>query len=276
MKKLLLGSAALIAASAAPLAAQAQDISVTTGVDVVTDYVFRGVSLADTAVQPYVEVSSGAFTAGAWFSTGLGDTSLFAADEVDLYLGYSVPTEGAISLDFGVTYYHYPQFGSLFSTSGSLDDDFRDADALDDVGDILGLDEDDIDGAFEDLVSGTYEVSASVGFDSVLSPSVTAYYDLTLEALTLEGGISHSVPVSDKTSFDLGATVGLVSVDGDGDYEYGQLSASLGYAFTDAVSGYVGANYALSSEDTLGFKKTLLGDPKDNLLFFGAGVSAGF
>jgi hypothetical protein len=59
-------------------------------------------------------------------------------------------------------------------------------------------------------------------------------------------------------------------------YEYGSASASLGYAFTDAVSAYVGANYALSSEDTLNYKKILQGDAKDNLLYFGAGIAAGF
>lgn len=243
MKKLLLGTAALLTAAAAPMAAQAGDVSVSTSIDYVTDYVFRGVSLADTAIQPGVEVSAGDFTVGAWFSTGVGDTSILAGDEVDLYASYSFALSDTISTDVGVTYYHYPQGGSLFSTN---------------------------DGG-----SGTYEVFASVGFDTALSPSVSAYYDLTLEAFTLEGGVGHSIPAGDKTSVDLGATVGLV--DGDGfSYEYGSASASLGYAFTDAVSAYVGANYAMSSEDTLNYKKILQGDAKDNLLYFGAGIAAGF
>ena len=243
MKKLLLGSAALLAASATPFAAHAGDISVSTSVDYVTDYVFRGVSLADSAIQPGVEVAAGDFTVGAWFSTGVGDTSIFAGDEVDLYASYSFALSDTISTDVGVTYYHYPQGGSLFETEGG--------------------------GA------GTYEVFASLGFDAPLAPSATVYYDLTLEALTLEGGVSHSFPAGDKSSVDLGATVGLV--DGDGfSYEYGSASASLGYAFTDDVSAYVGANYALSSEQTLNYKKILQGNAKDNLLFFGVGVAAGF
>ena len=78
-----------------------------------------------------------------------------------------------------------------------------------------------------------------------MSPSASAYYDLTLEAFTLEGGVSHSIPAGDKTSFDLGATLGLV--DGDGfSYEYGSASASLGYSLTDDVSVYLGATYALN------------------------------
>lgn len=243
MKKLLLAPAICTLLTALPMAAQAGDVSVSTSIDYVTDYVFRGVSLADTAIQPGVEVSAGDFTVGAWFSTGVGDTSILAGDEVDLYASYSFALSDTISTDVGITYYHYPQGGSLFSTN---------------------------DGG-----SGTYEVFASVGFDTTLAPSVSAYYDLTLEAFTLEGGVSHSFPAGDKTSFDLGAAVGLV--DGDGfSYEYGSASASLGYAFTDAVSAYVGANYALSSEDSLNYKKILQGDGEDNLLFFGAGIAAGF
>ena len=243
MKKLLLGSVSLMMAATTPMAAQAQDVSVSTSIDYVTDYVFRGVSLADTAIQPGVEVAVGDFTVGAWFSTGVGDTSILAGDEVDLYASYSFALSDTISTDVGITYYHYPQGGSLFSTN---------------------------DGG-----SGTYEVFASLGFDTALAPSVSAYYDFTLEAFTIEGGVGHSFPAGDKSSFDLGATVGLV--DGDGfSYEYGSASASLGYAFTDAVSAYVGANFALSSEDSLNYKKILQGDGKDSLLFFGAGIAAGF
>lgn len=243
MRKLLLGTASLMIAVTAPMAAQAQDVSVSTSIDLVSDYVFRGVSLADTAIQPGVEVAVGDFTVGAWFSTGFGETSILAGDEVDLYASYSFALSDTISTDVGVTYYHYPQGGSLFSTN---------------------------DGG-----SGTYEVFASVGFDTTLSPSATVYYDLTLEALTLEGGIGHSIATGDKTSLDLGANVGLV--DGDGfSYEYGSASASVGYAFTDAVSTYVGVNYALSSEDTLDFKKILQGGGESDLFWAGVGVAAGF
>ena len=243
MKKYCLAASAAILSSLASAAVQAGDVSVSTSIDYVTDYVFRGVSLADTAIQPGVEFATGAFTTGAWFSTGVGDTSIFAGDEIDLYASYSFALSDNISADIGGTYYHYPQSGSLFSTNGGG--------------------------------SGTYEIFASVGFDAALSPSASIYYDLTLESLTLEGGVEYSFPVSSKTNFDLGLTAGLV--DGDGfSYEYGQASAGLSYAFTDAVSAYVGANYALSSDNTLNYKKILAGTPKDNLLFFGTGISAGF
>lgn len=243
MKKSSTVLAVLAAFAAAPSTAYAQDVSVTTGVDIVSDYVFRGVSLADTAIQPYVEASVGSFTFGAWASTGFGDTSIAAGDEIDLYASYSFAATDTISLDAGVTYYHYPQGGSLFETQGG--------------------------GA------GTYEVSLAASFDTTLSPTIAAFYDLTLEAFTVEAGIGHSIPMSDKTSFDLGATVGLV--DGDGfSYEYGSASASVAYALSDNTSAYVGGNVAFNSEDALNFSKTLAGDPKDSLIWFGAGISAGF
>lgn len=237
--------AILVTMGAAPTTAFAQDVSVSTGVDLVSEYVFRGVSLADTAIQPYVEASVGSLTFGAWASTGVGDTSVVAGDEIDLYASYNFAASDTVSLDAGVTYYHYPQGGSLFETEGG--------------------------GA------GSYEVSLGASFDVIAAPSITAYYDFTLEAFTLEGGIGHSfaIPDYDKASFDVGLTAGLV--DGDGfSYEYGTASASLGYALTDTTSTYIGANYTINSEDALGFSSAIEGNPKDNLFWAGVGISSGF
>ncbi len=245
MKHLTLAAALLCATAMAPAAyAEDAELSVSTGVDFVSQYVFRGVSLADDAVQPYVEASYGNFTVGGWFSTGIGANSIVAGDEFDLYAGYSVPLDSSISLDLGATYYHYPQGGDFFETKNG--------------------------GA------GSYEVSAAVGFGEVpLAPTVAAYYDFTLEAFTLEGGVGHSVEIGDAQSLDLGLTVGLV--DGDGfSYEYGQASAAVSHAFTDDVSAYIGANFALNSEDALDFDSIINGDPKGSMFWLGTGISAGF
>jgi uncharacterized protein (TIGR02001 family) len=245
MKHFTLAAALLCATAMAPAAyAEDAELSVSTGVDFVSQYVFRGVSLADDAVQPYVEASYGNFTVGGWFSTGIGANSIVAGDEFDLYAGYSVPLDSSISLDLGATYYHYPQGGDFFETKNG--------------------------GA------GSYEVSAAVGFGEVpLAPTVAAYYDFTLEAFTLEGGVGHSVEIGDAQSLDLGLTVGLV--DGDGfSYEYGQASAAVSHAFTDDVSAYIGANFALNSEDALDFDSIINGDPKGSMFWLGTGISAGF
>ena len=245
MKHFTLVATLLCATAIAPATyAQDAELSVSTGVDFVSQYVFRGVSLADDAVQPYVEASYGNFTVGGWFSTAIGANSVAAGDEFDLYVGYSVPLDSSISLDLGATYYHYPQGGDFFET--------------------------------KDGGAGTYEVSAAVGFgDVAFSPTVSAYYDLTLEAFTLEGGIGHSVPLGEAQSLDLGLAVGLV--DGDGfSYEWGTATAAVSHAFTEDVSAYIGANFALNSEDVLDFDSALNGDPKGSMFWLGTGISAGF
>jgi len=234
MKKFLLATATLAIASAAPMAAQAGDISVSTSIDYVSEYVFRGVSFESEAIQPGVEVGLGDFAVGVWASTGLGSDSLADTDEIDFYAGYSFGLTDIISGSVGGTWYHFPDGGD------------------------------------------TYEVSLGFALDTLLAPSVTGYYDFELEAFTLEGGLSHSLPVADKTSLDLGITAGLVDAGSGGSYEYGLASASLGYAFTDVVSSYVGVNYSLSSEDTLDFDPTIGAGTDNNLFWAGIGVAAGF
>jgi len=252
MKKFSFAAVLLAATAIAPTAfAQDSNISVSTGVDYVSEYVFRGTSFAGASVQPYAEASIGNFTVGGWFSTAIGEDSDIAGDEFDLYAGFSVPLEGSISLDLGATYYHFPQGGSFFETEGGN--------------------------------AGSYEVSASVGFGEVpLAPALTAYYDFTFEAFTLEGAVGHSFSVGESQSFDLGLTAGLVDVSG-GSYEWATASASLGHSFTDDVSAYIGANYSLSSIESLDFERTgsaAIGfgsttDSKDKF-WTGVGVSAGF
>jgi len=198
MKKYLSLAILLSGTAMAPLA-HADDLSVSVSVDYVSEYVFRGVSFARGAVQPGIEISKNGFTAGVWTSAAIGEASAVAADEIDVYAGYSWALSDVVSADVGATIYHFPDTdGSLF--------DFGDA--------------------------STFEVYGGLGFDVALAPSIYAYYDLDL----------------------LGLTAGLVTVDGPGDYEYGTLSASLGYGFTDDVSAYVGANYSLSSVDSLNFR----------------------
>jgi len=268
MKNLKLAAVLLCATAMAPTTSYAGDLSVSTGVDYVSEYVFRGTSFAGASVQPYAEASVGNFTVGGWFSTAIGELSSEAGDEFDLYVGYSVPLDSSISLDLGATYYHFPDAGSFFAT--------------------------------DDGAAGTYEVSASLGFGEVpLAPSVTAYYDFTLDAFTLEGSVGHSFEVGPQQSFDLGLTAGLV----EGDYEWATASASLGHSFTDDVSAYIGVNYSISSEDTLDFgefttlvaeldedgvavldadgeavflEETNFGATDDNKFWVGVGISAGF
>ncbi|NNC37302.1 MAG: hypothetical protein EX271_03450 [Acidimicrobiales bacterium] len=247
MKKLLLRTALLpLILIGSSTYAFADDVSLSVSADYVSEYVFRGVSYARGAIQPGLEVSTQGFTAGVWASLSTGDLADAAGDEVDVYAGYSWDVSDTVSADVGATVYHFPgSDGGLFDFGGA----------------------------------STFEVYAGLGFDAALSPSLYGYYDFDLEAFTVEGGISHSVPVAENTSLDLGLTAGLVTADGGGDYQYGTASASVGYGLSDAASVYVGANYSLSSEDTLRFKIDGNGDSftnTDNLFWFGFGFATGF
>ena len=245
MRKLLLGLPLLLATTAHAAEFGDTEVDVTVGIDYVTQYVFRGASLGGDSIQPYVELGFGNLTVGTWFSTGIGDTSAAAADEIDVYASYDFELSDLVSASAGITYFHYPQGGGFLGTDNGG--------------------------------TGSYEVSGGVALDTVLEPSATAYYDFTLEAFTAEFGVGHAISTGgDKGSFGLGLTGGLV--DGDGfSYEYAQASLGYDYAVTDAASVSAGAHYTVNSDKALDFGELARGGSGDAQLFWaGVGVSAGF
>jgi uncharacterized protein (TIGR02001 family) len=225
-------------------------ISVTVSTDYVSEYVFRDVTLAGSAFQPGAEISVGNFTAGVWASLASGEESAAFANEIDFYAGYAFPLSDIVSADVGATLYHYPQSGGIFDI-GSND-------------------------------ASTLEFYGGLSFDVPLAPAVTAFYDVNLEAFTVEAGVSHSYPLGPKTSFDLSGAAGLVSVNSGTDYQYGSLSASVAYSFTNTTSAYIGVNGGVSSEDTFADIKfdisnpASISAPDSSSVWFGIGISSGF
>jgi len=257
MKHLSTIAIALSMTAIAPSAfAQDDGINPSSSIASVSEYVFRGVSLGGASIQPSTEISTDfGITVGAWYSAGLGSDSSVQADEVDLYVSYAFPIEGPISAEVGGTYYHYPQFGSIFET--------------------------------EDGLAGSYEVYGSVGFNDVpLSPTATVYYDLTLENLTLEGSVGHSIDLPrEGWSTELGLTAGLVDSDQGTNYEWGTATVSLNKDVTESIDFYVSGNFTVNSEDnTLGFDREV--DPNtgfdfatvdsDTQFWFGTGLSVSY
>ncbi|MCW9708932.1 TorF family putative porin [Fodinibius salsisoli] len=102
---------ALLACSFSPQTANAQEVTVTPGVDLYSTYVWRGVAYSGPSIQPYVELGAGGFALGAWGSQGIdgsftdGSTGF---QEMDLYASYSFD----FGLSLGVTDYYYP--GTLY------------------------------------------------------------------------------------------------------------------------------------------------------------------
>ncbi len=87
---------------------KAQEVEVSTGVDLYSTYVFRGVAYSGPSWQPSIELSTGEFAIGAWGSQGYD-----GFQEMDLYAGYSFD----FGLYLGLTDYYYP--GSPFGDGDS-------------------------------------------------------------------------------------------------------------------------------------------------------------
>ncbi len=230
----------------------ASPTSFSVSADYVTEYVFRGTTLAGEAFQPGSELAFGDFTAGVWASIAVGEESVAFDDEIDIYASYSFAPSETISLDVGATLYHYPQSGGVLDIGTGAGD------------------------------ASTLEFFGSFGFDAPLEPSFTVYYDVNLEALTIEGVAGYSFPISSKTSFDVGAAAGHVVASGPGDYTYGTLSGGLSFAMNETSSFYVSANFGLSSDDTFAdidfdpANPFSVGPPQDNSFWIGIGFSSGF
>ncbi len=84
-----------------------------TGVDVYTNYIWRGTKLGTgPSVQPGIEFTAGGFTIGVW-----GDFDASGYSEVDPYISYSFP----FGLTLGVSDYYFPsqQLFDFSDTTGS-------------------------------------------------------------------------------------------------------------------------------------------------------------
>ncbi|MDQ8183991.1 hypothetical protein [Pelagicoccus sp. SDUM812002] len=93
--------------SAANITAQEVTYSVSYGVE--SEYVFRGVEIASESLQGSIEATYGDGYLGLWASEALDD---FGSDtsEFDLYGGWGYALNDDVTLDFGGTIYHYPDF----------------------------------------------------------------------------------------------------------------------------------------------------------------------
>ncbi|MCF3651185.1 TorF family putative porin [Synoicihabitans lomoniglobus] len=179
----------------------------------VSDYVFRGIKLASDSIQPSIEFASGDFYAGMWTSQPVTGS---IANEFDFYIGYGAALSDTWSLDFGATYYYYPE-----TPSG--------------------------DESFEPYVG----LSGDLG--GGLSASGYFYYDTELETSTMQGGLGYSAELSDSSTFDLAMDLGFVVASGGTDYTYYGLSGTFNYTLNDVASSYFGLVYAdsdLAGEDS--------------------------
>jgi len=145
-------------------------------------------------------------------------------NEFDFYGGLGFEVAEGIDMDVGGTLYYYPESGAG---------------------------------------SETFEIYAGFAFDSELSPAFYVFYDLDLEAFTIEGSAGHSFEMDDQSSVDVAGFFG--NVDGDGfSYSYYGVSADVVYSLGDTSAASVGIRYSDGSSN--------LADE----VYFGASVTTGF
>lgn len=100
--------------------AEAQEVTVSPGLDLYSTYVWRGVAYSGPSIQPYIELGVEGFALGAWGSQGIdGITSSNDVSngfqEMDLYASYSFD----FGLSIGVTDYYYPGAATPFFEENS-------------------------------------------------------------------------------------------------------------------------------------------------------------
>lgn len=206
MKKTAILLAALVSgASLVADEAPTSSYSITTDVTYTTRYVFRGIQYAEDAFQPSVKLTAGDFYAGIWASAPVDKGYEL---EIDYYAGYGFKLADGWTGDLGATLYSYP------GLNGGGDKTTFEP--------YLGF-----NGSFGSVTSGTY-----------------LYYDTTLEVFTAQQTLGYSIPIDDKTSLNILATVGHADPDAGESYTYYGLGATIPFKVSDKATITIGAQYA--------------------------------
>lgn len=204
-------------------------------VSVLSKYVWRGFELSKDSlvIQPSMTVAYKGFSANAW---GNVDTDLYSNDPTATTSNAWNESDFTLAYDWSM--------GSVDLTAGYI---------------YYGLD------GLED----TQEVFARAALNVLLTPTLSIYRDIDhAPAWYVTLGVSHSVPVTEKISLDLGAQIGYLVGDDANDYEEvdastwtgngntyselhdGLLTASMTFPLTEYISVTPVVNYSfpLSSQ----------------------------
>ncbi|MFW5894079.1 MAG: TorF family putative porin [Verrucomicrobiota bacterium] len=223
---------AAVSAVATARAGEAVPVEAELGLDVMNQYVWRGILVhEDTAFQPSFTVSSGGLSANVW--ADFSDEDLFDdVTEIDYTLSYGFSPSEAVDMELG--YIHY--------TFDNADDDTGELYAS------IG---------FPTLM---------------LSPSATLYYDVVeVDGAYLSLAAEHSMPLGEHAELTLSGAVGFMDSEQAEIYmntdEAGiadaSLTASVGMDLTDALSMSVSGAYSVLVDDE--YRENM--DDDDNFTF---------
>jgi uncharacterized protein (TIGR02001 family) len=209
-------------------AAHADDITA----DIASAYVWRGQVLNDEAVlQPgfTLETPVGVYL-NTWANMDLTDKFDNSGEftEVDLTLGYTLPMpeDSIVGVEVGVIEYLFPKEGDWSADSS--------------------------EGAVKGYDADTRELYAALAVDSLLSPSLSVYYDCDeVSGWYVTAGIAQGFDLTDLLSLELGVSVGWASerynkayfgVE-DNQFNDMNIGGSLAYAVSEEISIGAGAAY---------------------------------
>ena len=103
----------------------AQDLSISSGVDVVSRYIWRGLNVNDAVnIQPSLALSVSGISFGFWGSYNLSNNSIdnTFGQEVDTWIGYTYAFENGMSIGALATDYYYPNAGIKWGNFNNYDD----------------------------------------------------------------------------------------------------------------------------------------------------------
>ena len=153
-------------------------------------YVSRGVVLTDDPVfQPGSSVTYGYFKASIWGNMDLTDVNdnENQFNEADYTIDYTRPLNATVNLSAGGIYYDFPN---------------------------------------TDL-NGTAEVYTGIGLNTLLNPSLKAYFDVDeSDGCYVSASVSHSEPIREKLSLEIAASLGWGSAKNN-DFTFGVPQAGM-------------------------------------------------
>lgn len=193
-KRVAIGLAAVVALAAAiPAASLAADVTV--GADVVSAYVWRGLTYNDgLVVQPSMDVTHpSGIGLNVWGNFDVADYD-GAVDErefseVDLTISYTLPLEGPLSVKVGISEWLYPKEGNY---SAEVPEDHPEVEAKKDT--------------------DTREAFVNLGFEPVdgLALGLNVNYDVDeVEGIYGDANIAYSFSVTEQLSLEASAKIGM-------------------------------------------------------------------
>ena len=231
----------MLGAGASAVLAEEEVPTADASVGIHSTYVWRGFGLSDDSIviQPSMTVGYKGFAMNLW---GNLDTDYYAEDTTKYNeTDITLSYDGAYEkLGYGAGYIYY---------------------ALD------GTDD-------------TQEIYGTLSYDVLLSPTLAFYYDVDSfsGAYYVTFDISHSFPIGEKYSLDLGALVSYMDDNEDYDaFHNGLLSVSMTFPVGKYISITPGINYSFAqSSDAEDYIKAGSADNDDSYIYGGTTISFAF